>query len=55
MWASYLGRMPSLWYPGQLRQRLHPAMEGLEAEYDDHKNLPDAIMERVKRISEVRT
>ncbi|TKX69207.1 glycosyl transferase, partial [Halorubrum sp. GN11_10-6_MGM] len=23
MWASYLGRMPVIWYPGQLRQRLY--------------------------------
>jgi hypothetical protein len=30
MWASYLGRMPVIWYKGQLRQRLYyesPASE----------------------------
>lgn len=24
MWASFLGRMPVIWHPGQLRQRLYP-------------------------------
>lgn len=24
MWASYLGRMPVIWFPGQIKQRLYP-------------------------------
>ena len=32
MWASYLGRMPVIWYPGQLRQRLY--LENPDAEIE---------------------
>ncbi len=32
MWASYLGRMPVIWYPGQLKQRLY--LENPDAEIE---------------------
>lgn len=32
MWASFLGRMPVIWYPGQLRQKLYGSSGTLEAE-----------------------
>lgn len=51
MWASYLGRMPVLWYPGQLRQRLYPATPDLEVEYNRYEYLPNGFVESVKRIA----
>lgn len=44
MWASYLGSMPTLWYPGQLRQRLH-ADTRFELEVDDATSVTDAAWE----------
>lgn len=38
MWASYLGRMPVIWYPGQLKQKLYFNNEALEVECDGQSN-----------------
>jgi hypothetical protein len=51
MWASYLGRMPVIWYPGQLRQRLYPSAEGHEVEYSPGECLPDPFINSIKRIA----
>jgi hypothetical protein len=50
MWASYLGRMPVLWYPGQLRQRLYLSMRDLEAEYNPGERLPYGFIESTRQI-----
>lgn len=34
MWASYLGRMPAVWHPGQKRQNLYGPSEPFEIEAD---------------------
>jgi hypothetical protein len=39
MWASFLGGPPTLWYPGQLRQRFFPDRHGWEVETDDDQPL----------------
>jgi len=36
MWASYLGRMPVVWHPGQMMQRLYAEGEAVEAEMEDY-------------------
>ena len=51
MWASYFGRMPTIWHPGQLRQRLYPATQGLEVEYNSGERLPDSFIDSVNRVS----
>lgn len=44
MWASYLGQMPTLWYPGQRRQTVLAAQTGeLEPEWEPGTPLPDAF------------
>jgi len=41
MWASYLGRMPVIWYPGQLRQKLYNREPCAEIEVSEEAmNLP---------------
>ena len=45
MWASYLGRMPVVWHPGQLRQRLYYENSNTEIEFDPSKQqLPDMFI-----------
>ncbi len=39
MWASYLGRMPVVWHPGQLRQRLYAEDPQLEVEVGQDADL----------------
>lgn len=43
MWASYLGRMPAIWHPGLLTQRLYSSDEAFEGELAEPANLPDAL------------
>lgn len=41
MWASYLGRMPTLYYPGRMDQNVFPAGSGLyEGEWRPATDLP---------------
>ena len=45
MWASYLGQMPTLWFPGLLRQRvLGPARAAAECELDLGQSLSSAFL-----------
>jgi hypothetical protein len=43
MWASYLGRMPVIWYPGQLRCRLYYDTPEGEIELEAGSNVPDGF------------
>ena len=43
MWASYLGRMPVIWYPGQCRQRLYYENPSQEIEFSGTSDLPDSF------------
>ena len=48
MWASFLGQMPTIWFPGQMRQKLlldNSMFEG-EVDYDD--DLPSLIIRELK-------
>lgn len=47
MWASYLGRMPVIWYKGQLRQRLYYENDSVEVECDDCSNLSDQVLKKL--------
>lgn len=46
MWASYLGPMPIVWYPGQLKQRLY--LENNEAEIELAESAPLILSGRIK-------
>lgn len=46
MWASFLGRMPTLYAPGKIQQRLHPESDGIEFELDDDAPLPGVLLSR---------
>ena len=50
MWASFLGQMPTIWFPGQMRQKLlldNLKFEG-EVDYDD--NLPISIIKKLRDV-----
>ncbi|OQW92614.1 MAG: hypothetical protein BWK78_01125 [Thiotrichaceae bacterium IS1] len=44
MWASYLGQMPVIWYPGQLRYRLYYEYPQLELECGESEILPEVFL-----------
>jgi hypothetical protein len=47
MWASFLGRMPTLYYPGKLQQKLFPEeIETFEGEWEIGDPLPETIISR---------
>jgi hypothetical protein len=45
MWASYLGRMPVIWYPGHLKCRLYCDQPQAEIELDAGDDLPESFVE----------
>lgn len=45
MWASYLGRMPVIWYPGQLKCRLYYDQPHAEIELESGDDLPESFVE----------
>jgi hypothetical protein len=47
MWASYLGRMPVIWYKSQLRQRLYYEKTLVEFECDERGNLSYSIIKKL--------
>lgn len=49
MWASYLGRMPVIWYPGQLKCRLYYDQPEAEIELPSDGDLPNSFVECVRR------
>lgn len=48
MWASYLGRMPVVWYPGQLRQRLYSDRPHAEIEWGAGDEIPDTFFDAIQ-------
>lgn len=44
MWASFLGQIPTIWFPGQLRQKLISNDNIFEGEIDYNDELPAAII-----------
>lgn len=50
MWASFLGQMPTVWYPGQMRHRFI-AEACAEVEYSGDEPLPDRFLACVERRS----
>ncbi len=48
MWASFLGQMPSIWFPGQMRQKLINDSSVFEGEIDYDDALPDSIIKIIR-------
>lgn len=46
LWASYLGRMPTIWFPGTLRTRLHHDNANKEFEIDYESILPSSFLKK---------
>ena len=44
MWASFLGQMPTIWFPGQMQQKLISSADIFEGEIDYTDNLPTALI-----------
>jgi hypothetical protein len=49
MWATYLGRMPVIWYRGQLRQRLYMEEHEAEVECALNENLPPYFLSLTRK------
>ena len=47
MWASFLGQIPTIWFPGQLRQKLIIEPNIFEGEIDYTDSLPISIMKAI--------
>ena len=47
MWASFLGQMPTIWFPGQMRQNLINDRSLFEGEIDYDDELPDSIIKMI--------
>ena len=45
MWASFLGQMPTIWFPGQMRQKLILDKKLFESEIDYNDPLPTSIIQ----------
>ena len=48
MWASFLGQMPTIWFPGQMRQTLLLENSKFEGEIDYDDDLPISIVKELK-------
>ena len=48
MWASFLGQMPTIWFPGQMRQTLLLDNSKFEGEVDYDDDLPSSIIKELK-------
>jgi hypothetical protein len=48
MWSSFLGEMPTLWYPTMLT-RLHPDRAGFDAELDLAGEIPESAARVIER------
>ena len=47
MWASFLGQMPTIWFPGQMRQKLIINEKLFEGEIDYNDSLPASIIQLI--------
>ena len=50
MWADYLGRMPVIWHPGQLRQKIYNNNE-IEIECGIDQGLNEVIKNKIINLS----
>ena len=50
MWASYLGRMPVVWHPGQIRQRLYTEKPDAEVEVGFGERLNAGFIDITRRM-----
>ena len=48
MWASFLGQTPTIWFPGQMRQKLIINDSLFEGELDYNDPLPTSIIKLIK-------
>ena len=48
MWASFLGQIPTIWFPGQMRQTLLLDNSKFEGEVDYDDDLPSSIIKELK-------
>lgn len=51
MWASYLGRMPVVWYKGQLRQRLYTKYPEFEVEHLSNEKFETPFLNEFTKLS----
>lgn len=51
MWASFMGRMPVLWHPGQMRQKLYLHDHAIEIETATGSTLPASFREAVMNFA----
>lgn len=47
MWASFLGQIPTIWFSGQMRQKLISNPNIFEGEIDYNDNLPSALINTI--------
>jgi len=47
MWASFLGQMPTIWFSGQMRQKLISNPNIFEGEIDYNDNLPTTLINTI--------
>lgn len=50
MWGSYLGRMPVIWHPGQMRQRLYINQPELEVECGMNDSLTEVFCRALQKL-----
>lgn len=48
MWASFLGKTPTIWFPGQMRQRVVNEIKVFEGELDYNEELPELVLKLIK-------
>ena len=48
MWASFLGQTPTIWFPGQMRQRVVNEIKVFEGEVDYNEELPESVLKLIK-------
>ena len=48
MWASFLGQIPTIWFPGQMRQKLINDDSIFEGVIDYYQALPTSIIRIIK-------
>ena len=48
MWASFLGNISTIWFPGQMRQSIVADKNIFEGELDYNDKLPDSVLKLIK-------
>lgn len=44
LWASYLGQVPTIWFPGTHQVNLFEGVEVFEGEIDYHSDIPESVL-----------